>query len=625
MTHLLTSYDSVLIIAAAVIMAAGLFFRGRALSEKTQRPRIAMDPVRLTGYLLRQRKIRERTAVGASHLALFWGIVIPVAVIVLAQFGGTVPAVPARILSLCQEAAGVLMLAGVLYFLIRRIRLAETDGPKQTLFPMILLLVIPVSGFLAEGARLAITGTPAAWSSPLGSLLSFATPPAPLFMQVMIRLHFFSVLLFIAAIPYTFMRHLVTVPLNILYPKDRPSAALRKLVPETGDIGANTARDFSWKQRLEADACVSCGRCEENCPAFISGKSLSPRKVMAGILAQLRTGSGTPLLEDAVTGDEVWSCTTCMACATHCPVYAEAMDKIVDMRRYRVLGKGDLPPEARPVIRNLELFGDVQGYGVSRRMDWARGLDIPMAGDGRETDVLLWVGCSGAFHPRNRQTAQALVKILKAAEVTFSILGKAESCCGDPARRLGEEDLYRRLAERNIRQFRQAGVKEIVTLCPHCLNTLKNEYPDLGCEIRVTHATRFVADLVRDKRITPVYPAHKTMAVHDACYLGRYNQVFQSPRELLCAVPGTRLAELPRNGESGFCCGGGGGRMWLHENQGENICRVRALEIAETGPDIVGTACPFCLVMLDDGIKSLEGSPQPRVADIIDIVADAIP
>jgi Fe-S oxidoreductase len=330
---------------------------------------------------------------------------------------------------------------------------------------------------------------------------------------------------------------------------------------------------------------------------------------------------------DVLTADEIWACTNCMACVETCPVYVEPLDKIIDIRRHLVLGEGHLPHEARPMIRDLALYGDVQGKGAAHRADWAMHKDIPLMSDLGDdgAELLLWVGCSGAFHPRNQETTRAMARILKAAGIRFGILGKEEVCCGDPARRLGEETLFQSLAKKNMDAFARYGVKKIVTLCPHCLNTLKNEYPAVrGGRIEVVHSTELVSELIRDGRITLKYPVAGTMTIHDACFLGRYNEVYEAPREICRAVPGSAVRELPRNRENGFCCGGGGGRMWLHENIGENINLVRAKEIAETPVDLIGTACPYCLVMLDDGIKSLELEKTPKVADIIDIVADAL-
>jgi Fe-S oxidoreductase/nitrate reductase gamma subunit len=627
---LLTSFDLLLITLAVTVSVVGLARRWSQWYSKKPAG-IKGDWAALKASVINHREIFRRPDVGWAHLAVFWGVVLPMIIIVLAQLGFAIPKFPAAILSIIQDLAGVALIAGSLFLLLRRAGIREAGGPVRTRLPMILLLVIGFSGFLAAGARISLGAEGSMpWSSPVGWVFSLVAPASPLFMQMMIRLHFFTVILFVASLPFTFMRHVVASPLNVFYHKRGPKAALRELSPEKGDIGAENASDFSWKQLLDADACVACGRCDEKCPATLSGKPLSPRKVVQTIRAQTEVaacnGNG-PRLMDVLTADEIWACTNCMACVETCPVYVEPLDKIIDIRRHLVLGEGHLPHEARPMIRDLALYGDVQGKGAAHRADWAMHKDIPLMSDLGDdgAELLLWVGCSGAFHPRNQETTRAMARILKAAGIRFGILGKEEVCCGDPARRLGEETLFQSLAKKNMDAFARYGVKKIVTLCPHCLNTLKNEYPAVrGGRIEVVHSTELVNELIRDGRITLKYPVAGTMTIHDACFLGRYNEVYEAPREICRAVPGSAVRELPRNRENGFCCGGGGGRMWLHENIGENINLVRAKEIAETPVDLIGTACPYCLVMLDDGIKSLELEKTPKVADIIDIVADAL-
>jgi Fe-S oxidoreductase/nitrate reductase gamma subunit len=640
---LLTSFDLLLVAAAFLIMAAGLVRRWSLW--RTKKPAgISGDWQGLMASVLTHRDILNRPFVGWGHLAVFWGVIIPLLVIILAQFGFIIPQAPAKLLHLIQDLAGVALLIGIVFLLIRRIGSTDVEGPTRTVLPMVLLLVILVSGFMAEGARLSILrGDGFPWPSPLGWFFSFVSPASPVFMQMMIRLHFFAVLGLIAAIPFTFMRHAAASPLNVLYRKKGARAALTLPSIESGQIGAKTVDDLSWKQMMDAEACVACGRCDENCPAAISGKPLSPRKIIRNIREQIETVTADqkrfsnelgnvaepPLLENAVTADEIWACTSCMACVEHCPVFIEPLDKIIDMRRYQVMGEARLPAEARPMIRNLDLYGDVQGTGVAHRTDWALNREVPQMSristqNVSDVNTLLWVGCSGAFHPRNQETSRAMVKILKAAGIRFAILGIEEVCCGDPARRLGDEILFRKLARANIDRLNHYQVKKIVTLCPHCLNTLKNEYAELGCKLEVTHATELIITLIRDKRIALKYPVADKMTVHDACYLGRYNHVYQPPRDICRALPGTRLTETGRNRDHGFCCGGGGGRMWLHEKIGHNINVLRAEEMARTDVDLIGTACPYCLVMLDDGVKSLELEKKPKVADIIDIVADSL-
>ena len=634
---MLTAFDLLLIAIAIVIMATG--FRKRWAVVQLGRPeKLTRDPLGLIKYLFGHDKILQNRKAGWAHLFVFFGFLIPLVVIILSQFDFAMPVPVARLLSLLTELLGLAMLVGLVYFLLRRFGVAEPRAPKKTIFPVMVLLFIIVTGFLAEGTRLAIVPAGFSWSSPVGWLISLTLPNSPLLMQVLIRLHFFALLAFVATLPFTFMRHLVASSQNVYYQSRGMRGAAMPVSLEADSIGARTIKDFTWKQLLESEACVSCGRCEENCPASLSDKPLSPRKVMQDILSQMerinRNGSklqneGFPLLEKAISADEIWACTSCMACVTHCPVFIEPLNKIIDMRRYQVMGEARLPAEARPMIRDLELYGDVQGKGVAHRADWAMNRQVAQlfrtpAQIESDVEMLLWVGCSGAFHPRNQETSRAMVRILKAAGIRFAILGKEELCCGDPARRLGDEILFQKLARANIDHFNRYQVKKIVTMCPHCLNTLKNEYSDLGCKLEVVHATELVMDLIRDNRIVLKYPVADKMAIHDACYLGRYNQVYQPPRDICRAVPGTQLKETARNRDSGFCCGGGGGRMWLHENIGQNINVVRAEEMTNTGIDVIGTACPYCLVMLDDGVKSLELEKAPKVADIIDIVADSM-
>ena len=626
---MITAFDILLIGAAILIMLSG-FTRRWSLWHMGLQEECYGDWTGFVSYLLGHRKIAKRRAAGIAHLAIFLGVGGFLLIVVLAQLPITISAIAAGILSLGLDVIGIVMLAGTVFFIIRRIRSnrISSDGvtPQRALFPSIILLIILITGFLAEGTRISIVSSDIPWISPVGWLLSKGLPDSPLFMQLLIRCHFFAVLFFIASLPFTFMRHLAAASLNVYYRKQGNRGELRKLSLEESQVGAKTVRDFTWKQLLDAEACVNCGRCVENCPATISGKPLSPRKVLQEILRQMeqihRKGS---LLEDVISNDEIWSCTMCMACVEHCPVFVEPVDKIIDIRRYQVMGRGNLPPEAKPTIRDLEIFGDVQGQGIARRTDWAFSREVSVLSDSNmAVEILFWVGCSGAFHPRYREASRAMVNILKAGGVDFAILGKQEICCGDPARRLGEELLFRKLALKNIEWLNHYQVQKIVTLCPHCFNTLKNEYPGFGGRFQVMHATEFVVDLIKEKRIVPKYPVDQTVTLHDPCYLGRVNQIYEPLRDVCRAVPGIEIMELSRNLENGFCCGGGGGRMWLHESPGCHINHIRAEEIAETGVELVGTACPYCLTMLEDGIGALEMERPPRVMDLIEILASSL-
>ena len=616
---MLTSLDALLFAVAVLALGKGLarrsslWFAGRKEIRKGSLST-------LVGYLLGSGKILKRPLQGSAHVFVFWGVVLPGLVVLVSQFRPRLPGTISNLLSLFLDLLGLAMLCALAFILVRRRTKREEAGPKGTAVPALTLLGIVVTGFLAEGARLSVLGAGFSWQSPVGSVFSSVVPASPLLMQLMIRLHFFAVLFLMASLPFTFLRHLAAGSLNVYYKRRDPPGQLRSLSVR-GDVpGAERVNDFSWKQLLDADACVSCGRCEENCPAAIAQMPLSPRKVIQSI--QDRMQAPLSPLEQSVSNDEIWSCTTCMACVEHCPVFVEPLDKIMDMRRYRVMGEGALPSEAKAVVRNLLLYKDVYGKGIAHRTDWAFNRGVPLLSE--ETEILLWVGCSGAFHPRYQETARAMVKILKAGGVRFGILGKEESCCGDPARRLGEESLFLETAEENIRRIKRHGFEKIVALCPHCYNTLKNEYPSVGGSFPVVHATEYVADLIRLNKIALKYSLPARLALHDPCYLGRGNGIYKPLREIGKAIPGVTLLELPRNRERGFCCGGGGGRMWLHEKPGKRINLLRAEEVVQSGAEVLGTACPYCLTMLEDGIKNLEAGKAPKVMDLVEIVASSI-
>ena len=620
---MLTSFDLLLIGIAILVMSAGLA-RLRSSWRMGQEEDRPGDWKGLLAYLLGHKKVLENRHAGTAHILLFWGVTIPLIIAILAQFSFAMPPVLARFFSFMSDILGIALFAGILFFLVRRFQSGGPEAPKRVLLPLVVLLIIVLSGFFAEGTRLNITDPAFRWFTPVGWLFAAFLPSSPLFMQLMIRVHFFAVLLFLSILPFTFMRHLVAGPLNVYYRRKDPLGQFRQMALAGEVVGARRAQDLTWKQLLDAQACVSCGRCDDHCPALISGKPLSPRKVIRNIREQTENPS-LALLEDEITSDEMWACTTCMACVEQCPVYVEPMDKLMEMRRYQVMGLGLLPGEARGMIRDLEIYGDVNGKGIAHKEDWALNLGVPHISDeGLDAEILLWVGCSGAFHPKNQAATRAMVRILKAGDVRFGILGKEEVCCGDAARRLGDEEMFLGLAMKNIASFNKYQIKKIVTLCPHGFNTLKNEYAALGGDFEIMHATEFVLRLIEQGRIRLKYPVTKKMVIHDPCYLGRANNIYDPLRHVTRSVPGVDLKELNRNREGAFCCGGGGGRMWLHENIGEKINNLRAREVSETGVELVGTACPYCLIMLEDGISSLEMEKPPKVMDIIEIVASSL-
>ena len=622
---LLTAFDLLLIGISLMVFLAGLEKLKRSW-RMGRKEACRRDLKGFLGYLLGHGKILQNPRTGMAHLLVFWGFLFSLLMGILPQFGLSLPLLFAGCLSLLSDLVGAGLLLGLLYFLTRRIKSDARTGPRRVILPVALLLVIVLSGLLAEGTRLSIMETPLAWRTPIGGLLALAMPPSPLLMQIMIRVHFFALLIFIAILPFSFMRHLISGSLNVVYRQKRPRGALREMdlgnrPGEEPVVGARSISDFTWKQLLDVQACVSCGRCDEGCPAAISGKPLSPRQVMGEIQDRVRL-SPSETLKKSVSSDALWACTTCMACVDRCPVYASPMDKLMDLRRAKVMGEGLLPEAAKDMMRNLEIYGDVNGRGPAHREDWAMHLGVPhISEEGLNAEILLWVGCSGAFHPRYRETYGAMVRILQAAGVRFGILGREESCCGDGARRLGDETLFRSLRKKNVAAFRKYHIRKIVCLCPHGYNTLKNEYHG---DFEVIHGIPFVLELIKKRKISLKYPENMRMAIHDPCYLGRVNGIYDALREAAVSVPGIELRELKRNRENALCCGGGGGRMWLHESIGESINQLRAQDVAEAGVNLVGTACPYCLTMLEDGINALEMEKPPRVMDLIEIIDSAL-
>jgi Fe-S oxidoreductase len=469
------------------------------------------------------------------------------------------------------------------------------------------------------------------------------------------------VLAFLVLVLYSKHLHIFTAPLNVAFAR-RPRAlgALLPVYaggrpldfedpPEEAVIGRGAVEDFTWKGLLDFATCTECGRCQSQCPAWHTGKPLSPKLLVMGLrdralarapylLGAAPAGEPAPPLVGtaaeggAVRPEALWSCTTCGACVEQCPVDIEHVDHIVDMRRYQVLVAGSFPEEAAVLLRNLEHAGDPWGRGPRERLAWSAGLpfEVPVlaAGErlGSEVEYLFWVGCAGALDDRGQRTTRAAAELLHTAGVRFAVLGTGETCTGDPARRCGNEYLFQLLAHANVETLDAAGVRSIVTACAHCFNTLANEYPQLGGAYRVLHHTQVLARLVAQGRLVPVTPVEATVAYHDPCYLGRHNRVFAAPRDILGSIPGARLAELPRSRERSFCCGAGGARMWLEESIGERINENRAAEALRQRPDVIAAACPYCVVMLADGVAARHpaGPAEVPVTDVAEVLLRSV-
>src|SRR3989441_4038430 len=449
--------------------------------------------------------------------------------------------------------------------------------------------------------------------------------------------HVVTVLAFAAYLPQSKHLHIVTTLPNVFFRKQTPRGQLSLIedIENKETFGAATIRDFSWKQLLDGYTCTECGRCSDNCPALATGKPLDPQKIVLDIRDQLLR-DGPKLLADAKAEttppahfveskpEELWACTTCAACVEACPVTIEHIDKIVDMRRHLTLMEGSAPPEAQRAMTNIERAGNPWGEPRETRGDWAKDLGVPTFAENPAAEYLYFVGCAASVDRRNQRVARALVAILRAANVSFAILGAEETCNGDPARRIGNEYLWQLQAQQNIATFSKYGVKKVIASCPHCFNTIANEYPQLGGEYEVLHALQLVDRLIDERKLRFSRDGKEIVAYHDPCYLGRHNRIYDQPRAVLDALPGIERAEIaPHHRERGFCCGAGGGRMWMEEKVGQRVNhrRIDQLQGAETGATKVASGCPFCLIMLEEGVGAKGVQEQVRPVDVLELVA----
>jgi Fe-S oxidoreductase len=424
-----------------------------------------------------------------------------------------------------------------------------------------------------------------------------------------------------------------------------PNTFLRKLEREKGmttinfedenltQYGVANISQMSWKDSLDLYSCTECGRCEALCPAWNTEKPLSPKNLIVDLKKNLHANKAsilggkpdqvTHVIDDKVTEDVIWACTSCRACEVACPVFIEHTDKIYDIRRNLVMMESRFPAEVQAVFKNMETNGSPWAFSPSERANWAEGLEIKTMADlgsAADLDVLLWVGCAGAYDDRNKKVLRSFVNLLKKADMKFAILGTEETCTGDAARRIGNEYLYQTLAKTNVETLNRYAVKKIVTACPHCFNTLKNEYRDLGGSYEVVHHSQLIAQLITQGRLKPQKALDETVTFHDSCYLGRWNNVYEQPRAVLGAIPKVNLVEMRQHHDQGLCCGAGGGRMWMEEHHGSRINVARSEQAIETGARTVATSCPFCITMISDGMKTKDMAEKIQVKDIAELI-----
>ncbi len=452
---------------------------------------------------------------------------------------------------------------------------------------------------------------------------------------------------FLVFVSYSKHLHIFLAPLNVAFSRrpralgglDKTPGMDMENVTEDTVFGVGKIEDFTWKQMLDFSTCTECGRCQSVCPAWNTGKPLSPKLLIMGLrdnmfasADRLLSGSTEGVVESLVPSiidpDVLWSCTSCGACTEECPVDIEHVDAIIDMRRYEVMMESRFPSEAGLLLRNIENQGDPWGLGNSKRTEWLSALDfeVPIIEDTIPEDIeyLYWVGCAGSLDERGRKQVESTARMLHRAGVTFGILGPREACTGDPARRMGNEYLFQEMAKANIETLNSVGTKKIVASCPHCFNTIKNEYPSLGGNYEVIHHAELLTHLMKVGRLRPGFNYKGTVTYHDPCYLGRHNRVIMEPRQVLAGIPGVTQVEMGRCREKGFCCGAGGARMWMEENIGKRVNMERTNEALATGADIISTACPFCMIMLDDAVKANGKGDEVSVVDISQMIEKSI-
>jgi Fe-S oxidoreductase len=648
------------------VLAIALAIFGYAVMRKVQyvmlgQPELRIDhPITRTGgflvFVFGQRKLfKER--VGFIHFFVFWGFIVIAfgALQIIAEGihpGFAFPWATSYAFFFAKDILSLIVVAGLLVlayirYVVRRTRL-EPTAEAGLILGLIFFLII--SEFLYSGFTYTLDPQHAragafvavAISGGLGGLSRAALD---LGKNILWWIHIVLLLGFLVYIPISKHMHLIMCPVNEWLRDLRPRGAqIKALDLENEDVeefGVSKVQGFTSKQLLDVYACAECGRCSDHCPATQSGKKLSPKLIMTKIkdhldetAPALRRGAeateAKSLIGDVISAEEIWACTTCYSCQEQCPVANEHINKIIDMRRNLVLDLGEFPQEAQLTLRNIEKNSNPWGLGNQNRGNWAKEQNVPTAGDGELGECLFWVGCAGSFDDRNVKVSNAVAGLLREAGVSFSILGSKEKCCGDPARRIGNEYLFQTLAQANVDTLNALGIRKIVTYCPHCLNTLKNEYPAFGGNYEVVHHTQLLADLVKQGKLKLDGRAgtqavdlamFSRVAYHDSCYLGRYQQEFAAPRQILRAIPGVTVLEARRNKNKSFCCGAGGGLMWMEEDAEHRVNERRVGQLLEQSPEVIGVNCPYCLTMMEDGIGSAGKGDSVRVMDLAEILA----
>ena len=634
------------IAAAAVVIRA---FRERLQVYRQGRPLDRTDQLgsRIADMLANvvlQKKVTRVKMPGLLHGLFFWGfllLLIGTALIVIqADFTDLLFGIQFlqgtfyKLFSLVLDLAGLMAIVMLAGLFVRRyfFRPEGLETKRDDAIMHSLMMVILLSGFVIEGSRMAVTelATPLAPWSPVGLLVGqgiswLGEETLRTVHKLTWWFHLLLVIGFIALIPYTKFRHILTTSANYLFSDRGPKGKLTNLDLADEDaetFGATGIRDLTWKDIFDADACTLCKRCQDRCPAYSTGKPLSPMKVINQLGEAAFTTPEANLI-DAIGREALWACTTCRACQEICPASIEHVGKIVELRRSMVLMEGEFPgDEVMTAMEQTEVNGNPLGIGYASRGDWAAELGVRSLAEDAEVDILYFVGCYASFDKRNIAVARSFVRLCQAAGVKVGILGKEEKCCGEPMRKMGNEYLYQSLAVENIEVINSYGVKKIVASCPHCFNTLAKDYRDLGLDIEVEHYTVFLERLLNSGRLK-VNREGLSCTYHDSCYLGRHNDIYEAPRALIRAAGGT-LVEMERSRDEAFCCSAGGGRILAEEKTGERINVKRVRMAAATGTEVLLANCPFCLTMFEDGIKGADLVDSLKPKDIAEILAERL-
>ncbi len=619
-----------------------------------------------------QRKLLQWTIPGVMHFFIFWGFVILFTTIVEAfgavyKEGFHIPLIGKwGPLGALQDFFVVAVLAGVAAALaIRKIQKPGRFGGshmKEADYILYAITGIMITILLTRGAEISLGHFPydTAWT-PVSAATATVFEDLSLEARdawdtIFLWWHSLIILGFLVYITYSKHLHIITSGLNVLFTSERPKGALKPMhidleaMSEDDTFGAAKLTDLTWKQLLDGMTCTECGRCQSQCPAWNTGKPLSPKLLIMDIrdalfeqgpalLQAKRKGEAEfkeavealpPLNPDVVEDEVIWDCTTCGACVQACPVNIEHIDTIIDMRRNLVMGESRFPREMQSALQSMETTGNPWGQPPQARVEWAKGtskqeaLEVPHISEAPDAEVLFWVGCAGAYDDRNKKVVFDFAKLMQLAGVKFATLGPEENCNGDPARRMGAEYIYQMLAEQNIELLKENKVKKIVTICPHCFNTMFNEYPQFGGTFEVVHHTEFLAQLVKEGRLKPAAALEKKVTYHDPCYLARHNDVWEGAREVIEAIPGTEYGELHRHGHNTFCCGAGGARMWMEENMGRRVNNERTDEALASASDTLAVGCPFCNIMLSDGITERKADDKMQVRDVAQLLLQSI-